>query len=115
MVSLCRLGADEVPAAGIADGDHIEVWLIDSASSAANPHLGYLLDQAADAVAVLRGEGRTVLLHCVQAQSRTPAVAALYGARHCGIPIERAIDDVCAALPDAQPNAAFMNALRTKC
>ncbi|CAB5011545.1 MAG: ADP-ribosylglycohydrolase family protein [Actinobacteria bacterium] len=115
VVSLCRLGADEVPAAGVADGDHIEVWLIDSASSGANPHLGYLLDQAADAIAVLRGEGRTVLLHCVQAQSRTPAVAALYGARHRGVPIEQAIGDVCAALPDAQPNAAFMNALRVRC
>ena len=115
VVSLCRLGADEVPAAGVADCDHIEVWLIDSASSSANPHLGYLLEQAADAIAVLRGEGRTVLLHCVQAQSRTPAVAALYGARHRGVPIEQAIGDVCAALPDAQPNAAFMNALRVRC
>lgn len=112
VVSLCRLGADEAPAAGVADGDHIEVWLIDSSSSAANPNLGYLLNQAADVIAALRGEGRTVLLHCVQAQSRTPAVAALYAARHCGIPIETAIADVCAALPDAQPNAAFMQGLR---
>ena len=91
------------------------MWLIDSASSAANPHLDYLLEQAADAIAVLRSEGFTVLLHCVQAQSRTPAVAALYGARHRGVPIEQAIGDVCAALPDAQPNAAFMNALRVRC
>ena len=112
VVSLCRIGADEVPAAGVANGDHLEVWLIDSASNGANPHLGYLLGQAADAIAMLRGQGRTVLLHCVQAQSRTPAVAALYGARHRGVPIERAIDDVCAALPGARPNAAFMDALR---
>lgn len=115
VVSLCRLGADEVPAAGVADGNHVEVWIIDSASRAANPHLGYLLDQSADAIAVLRGEGRTVLLHCVQAHSRTPAVAALYAARHRGIPMKQAIDDVCAALPGAMPNAAFMDALRVAC
>ena len=29
----------------------------------------------------LRAEGRTVLVHCVAAYSRTPTVAALYGAR----------------------------------
>ena len=39
----------------------------------------------------------------------------VYGARHRGVPIEQAIGDVCAALPDAQPNAAFMDALRVKC
>ena len=31
VVSLCRLGAAEVPAAGVAPADHVEVWLVDSA------------------------------------------------------------------------------------
>ena len=65
VVSLCRLGADEVPAPGVDPGDHVEVWLIDSADPDGNPHLDHVLTQAADTVAALRAEGRTVLLHCV--------------------------------------------------
>ena len=30
VVSLCRLGADQVPAPGVAAGAHVEVWLIDT-------------------------------------------------------------------------------------
>ena len=111
VVSLCRLGADEVPATGLSDGDHVEVWLIDSDDTTVNPNLDFVLNQAADAVAVFRAEGRTVLLHCVQAQSRTPAVAALYSARHRGVGIGQALDDVHSALPEAHPNAAFREAL----
>ena len=102
VVSLCRLGADEVPAPGVAAPEHVEVWLVDSADRDANPHLDHVLTQAADTVAALRAEGRTVLLHCVAAQSRTPTVAALYAARHRGIPPTEALGDVVADLPDAQ-------------
>ena len=70
-----------------------------------------MLIQAADTVAGLRAEGRTVLLHCVAAQSRTPTVAALYAARHLGIPPETALAQVTAVLPDAHPNPAFRAAL----
>ncbi|MGI3782940.1 MAG: ADP-ribosylglycohydrolase family protein, partial [Janthinobacterium lividum] len=84
VVSLCRLGPDQVPAAGVRPEDHVEVWLVDSADSAQNPHLGFAFRDAADAVAALRAEGRTVLVHCLQAQSRTPTVAALYGAQITG-------------------------------
>ena len=89
----------------------MEVWLIDSPDPDRNPHLDHVLTQAADTVAALRAEGRTVLLHCVQAQSRTPAVAALYAARHLGVPPETALAQVTAALPDAHPNPAFRAAL----
>ena len=52
----------------------------------------------------LRIEGRTVLLHCVAAASRTPTVAALYGARLRGIGIVvQALADVCGVLPNADP------------
>ena len=111
VVSLCRLGADEVPAPGVDPGDHVEVWLIDSPDPDRNPHLDHVLTQAADTVAALRAEGRTVLLHCVQAQSRTPTVAALYATRHRGIPPTTALAEVTAALPDAHPNRAFRAAL----
>lgn len=112
VVSLCRLGAREVPAPGIAASDHVEVWLIDSADSGVNPHLDHVLTQAAETLASLRSEGRTVLLHCVGAQSRTPTVATLYSARHLGVPLETALGQVTAALPDADPNPAFRAALR---
>jgi hypothetical protein len=112
VVSLCRLGAEEVPAAGVAAGDHVEVWLIDSPDPEANPNLDFVLDQAAGTVAALRAEGCEVLLHCVQAQSRTPAVAALHAVRSAGLPLREALADVADALPEADPNPAFRDALR---
>ncbi len=111
VVSLCRLGAGQVPAAGVAPEDHVEVWLVDSGDEGANPHLQFVLADAASALADLRSEGKTVLLHCVQGQSRTPTVAALYSVG-LGVPVEQALADVCAALPDAKPNGAFVAALR---
>lgn len=59
---------------------------------------------AAALVAALRGEGKTVLLRCVQALSRTPCVAALYGARLTGRTPTEALVDVLHALPQADPN-----------
>ncbi|WP_167043489.1 ADP-ribosylglycohydrolase family protein [Salinibacterium sp. ZJ454] len=109
VVSLCRVGTAQVPA---RIAHHIEVWLIDKAEPHHNPNLDFVLTDAADAVAALRAEGRTVLLHCVQAQSRTPTVAALYAARHRGVPMEQALAEVSAALPAAWPNPAFREYLR---
>ena len=111
-MSLCRLGAAQAPAAGVAAGDHVEVWLIDEPDPAQNPNLDFVLTDAAAAVAALRAEGRTVLLHCVQAQSRTPAVAALYGARLTGRTPTEALGDIVHVLPKAIPNSAFRAALK---
>jgi len=111
VVSLCRLGKTEVPAPGVAASDHIEVWLLDETDPAKNPNLDFVLSDAAAAVAELRAEGRTVLLHCVQAQSRTPAVAALYGARITDRTPTEALADIEAVLPHAHPNAALLAAL----
>ena len=111
VVSLCRLGGDQVPARGVTAGDHVEVWLIDRDDPDANPHLDFVLHQAATAVAELRGEGRTVVLHCVQAQSRTPAVAALHSMLTHGVPADQALGDVTHSLPGACPNRAFRAAL----
>jgi protein-tyrosine phosphatase len=59
----------------------------------------------------LRNEGHTVLLHCVACQSRTPTVAALYGARCKGITIDKALSDIVEVLPYAWPNDEFRQAL----
>ena len=94
----------------VAPGDQWVSRLIDSADPAANPHLDELLLDAVDAVATLRAEGRTVFLHCVMAQSRTPVVAALYAARVRGADAAAAWEGVLRALPAAAPNARFREA-----
>jgi protein-tyrosine phosphatase len=111
VVSLCRLGAAEVPATGVNASDHVEVWLVDSNDPVDNPHLAYVIDQAARAVAELRAQGRSVLLHCVQAQSRTPSIAARYSVLTRGLHPQAALDEVGAVLPDAHPQHALRNAV----
>jgi ADP-ribosyl-[dinitrogen reductase] hydrolase len=111
VVSLCRLGDVQVPAQGVDVGDHVEVWLIDESEPDKNPNLDFVLTDAVAAIEVLRAEGRTVLLHCVQAQSRTPAVAALYGARLTGQTPIQALADIIFVLPKANPNGGFRSAL----
>ncbi|HRV67069.1 MAG TPA: hypothetical protein P5074_11980 [Candidatus Nanopelagicales bacterium] len=58
----------------------------------------------------MRAEGHEVLVRCVAAESRTPAVGIAY-ALALGVPFEASRDAVCAALPAAPPNAAFLRTL----
>ena len=58
--------------------------------AADNPNLDFVLLDTVQLVEQLRGEGRSVLVHCVQAERRTPAVAALYGARNQGVAVTQA-------------------------
>jgi ADP-ribosylglycohydrolase len=106
VVSLCRVGARP---ARIAPANHVEVRLIDRDGE--NPNLEFVLADAADAVAALRAEGKTVLLHSVHGISRTPAVAALYAARHLGVPAQTALAAIRRGLPHAQPIESFRAAL----
>ncbi|WP_448407230.1 ADP-ribosylglycohydrolase family protein [Mycolicibacterium sp. XJ647] len=106
VVSLCRVADGDIPA-GAA---HLDVRLIDRVGENAN--LDFVLLDTVRAIEQMRAEGRTVLVHCLAAQSRTPAVAALYGARRDSIGIDQAIDEVCAVLPEADPNPEFRAALR---
>ncbi|MCC3282070.1 hypothetical protein LJ758_06655 [Arthrobacter sp. zg-Y324] len=78
VVSLCRLGTKDVT--GIVPENQATFWLVDAAAPESNA-AAYVLNEAAAAVELFRAEGRTVLIHCVRTESRTPAVAALYGAR----------------------------------
>jgi len=111
VVSLCRLGIDDLPAAAVQAEDHVEIWLVDDPRPDRNPHLDYVLTEASDAIRELRSEGKTVLLHCVQAQSRTPTVAALYGAQLTGRSPRGCLADIQRVLPTAQPNAGMLAAL----
>ena len=97
VVSLCRMGRDDVPLAGVAPEDHVEFWLVDEVGANLDP--GAVLRDAAATVAALRAEGKTVLLHCLAMHSRTPLVAAVYGARITGDSVRASLDRVEAALP----------------
>ena len=110
VVSLCRLGTAQVPAAGIAPANHLEVWLIDDAAPH-NHNLEYVLDDAARAIAQLRDRGETVLLHCVHAASRTPVVAAAYSMVRGGVDPAEALAEVVRVLPAPNVNPALETGL----
>lgn len=107
VVSLCLLGRTQVPDSVV----HVGYRLIDHADPAVNPNLDFMLTDAARTIATLRDEGHQVLVHCVAAQSRTPAVGAAYGVLR-GVAASQALADVCAVLPAARPNTGFREALK---
>jgi protein-tyrosine phosphatase len=108
VVSLCRLGVAQVPEE-LRRG-HLDFRILDTVAED-NPNLAFALDDAARTVARLREEGRTVLLHCVAAQSRTPSVAIRYSMLK-GRSFEEALADVQRALPGCAPRPHFLQALR---
>jgi ADP-ribosyl-[dinitrogen reductase] hydrolase len=108
VVSMCRLRDADIR----TDIPHIEVRLIDRPEDDENPHLDYVLLEAVRAIERLRAQGRTVLVHCVGAYSRTPTMGSLYGLRLRGVDADQALSDVIAVLPDANPNRSFRAALK---
>jgi len=108
VVSLCRLGASQVPAT-TDPSDHVEFWLVDA--DGANADAAAVVRDAAETVAALRREGKSVLVHCVHAETRTPLVAAAYGALLTGTPAPAALDRVLAVLPSARPRPSLLAAL----
>ncbi|MCV7007439.1 ADP-ribosylglycohydrolase family protein [Mycobacterium gordonae] len=107
VVSLCRVKDEDLPP-GV---EQIDIRLIDIVGPDANSNLDFVLTDTVRVIEQLRGEGRKVLLHCVACQSRTPTVAALYGARKLGISGALALQQVTAVLPDAWPNSDFRAAI----
>jgi ADP-ribosyl-[dinitrogen reductase] hydrolase len=111
VVSLCRLGTGQAPLPGARAEDHVEVWLVDAED--ANLDLRAVVEDAAQAVRQLRAEGKTVLLHCVHAQTRTPVVAAVYGALTRGGSEREALARVQQVLPSARsPRPSIAAVLR---
>jgi ADP-ribosyl-[dinitrogen reductase] hydrolase len=105
VVSLCRVADHDIPS-GIT---HLDVRLIDTPGHNAN--LDFVLLDTVQAISDLRSQGRIVYLHCVQAASRTPTIAALYGARIAGMNTDEALWEVGAVLPNTEPNPEFRDAL----
>lgn len=116
VVSLCRVGtaqtSDAMAAAGQRgrDRETVEFWLIDQ--DGANPNLDFVLRDAADTIAALRAEGKSVAVHCVDAISRTPAVGALYSILYRGVAVEQALIEVALVLPHGSPRPEFADAVR---
>lgn len=107
VVSLCRVRDVDVPR-GV---EHIDVRLIESEDPADNPNLDLVLTDTVRLIELLRGEGRTVLLHLVAARSRTAIVATLYGADKKGVKAETARRKIKRALGDSYPNSEFRRAV----
>ncbi|MFW0793370.1 ADP-ribosylglycohydrolase family protein [Gordonia sp. CPCC 205515] len=99
VVSMCRVGRRQRCFDGATEV--IESRLLDSDDPADNPNLRFVLADTADAVRGLRAEGKTVLLHCVAGQQRTPSVAVEYAAL-LGQPVDAARAAIAAALPSAR-------------
>ena len=104
VVSMCRVGTKHHPTAEV-----IEFWVVDF--NGENLDLDFTLTDAANTVAELRAEGKTVLLHCYAAHSRTPSTAALYSALHLGVPAEKALKEVTAVLPAGNPQPFLREAV----
>jgi hypothetical protein len=97
VVSLCRIGTDDVP-----DGVEVaEFRLIDDRSPAANPNAAFVLADAADTVELLVSEGRTVFLHCHGGRSRSASVAAVLIGRRHDLSSTAAYQRVGSVLPEA--------------
>jgi ADP-ribosyl-[dinitrogen reductase] hydrolase len=87
IVSLCRMGRHDVP----ESVDHQVVGLLDT-DITDNPNLAFVLADTADFVAGCAARGKRVFVHCVQAQNRTPAIAAAYLIRGHGMDPDIALD-----------------------
>lgn len=106
VISLCLTGRNQVP----ASVEHLNFRLMDEPDPAHNPNLDYVLYDIAQAITTLRNEGKVVLVHCVAAHSRTPTAGIAY-AVSLGVPLDRAMREVCSVLPAAHPNRGFREAL----
>lgn len=107
VVSLCRMGRFDVP----GELEHQVIGLLDT-NTHDNPNVGFVLADTAAYLVDQVGSGRSVFLHCVQAQNRTPAVAAAYLMRTLGVGTDEALDRV-ALLTGTRPQPFLIEALRS--
>jgi len=58
-----------------------------------------------------RDEDKTIFVHCVRAENRTPTVAAAYVAERLGVSGKEGLVRVVPLLPHAHPSRTFSDAL----
>jgi len=105
IVSLCRVGRKDTP----GDGIRVAPWMIDAEGQ--NPNLDFMLSDLARQLCTWRDEGKSVLIHCVRAEARTPAVAAAYLAESNSLSGDQGWRLAEVKLPSARENHDFMHAL----
>jgi protein-tyrosine phosphatase len=98
VISLCRMGTNDVP----PDIEHHVLGLLDTTAEE-NPNTVLLLTDLTDGLHTLTAEGRHVYVHCVQAQNRTPAVAAAWLHRYRHKSAADALDIAADALNRPKP------------
>src|SRR5450756_206326 len=99
VVTLCCRGSRRAP--WVTSENQVDVWLLDDEDPEKNPNLAFVFDDTARVIKQLRDEGKTVFLHCVAAEQRTPSVAVAY-ARLLGASREEARAAIKAALPSTR-------------
>ncbi|MGI8753608.1 MAG: ADP-ribosylglycohydrolase family protein [Acidimicrobiales bacterium] len=107
VVSLCRIGTSDLP----PGTEGCQLMLIDQPGDEHNPNLDFMLHDIAGQIVAWRPAGKTVFVHCVMSESRTPTVAAAYLAERLGIGGTEALERIRATLPLAHPNAGFVDSL----
>ena len=107
VVSLCRMGTADVSA-----GQHHVIHMIDAPGQAQNPNLDFVLKDLAESIVRWRSEGKSIFVHCVGAQSRTPTLAAAYLSERFGLPGTESLKEVRGLLPHIKPNDEFTGAVR---
>lgn len=111
VVSLCPVGEHDEETILARTPHWLEVRLADDDDPAENQNLDFVLHDTVTAIEELRAAGHVVLVHCVAAYSRTPAIGALYAMRRTGASPGDAIAAMERALPEADPADAFRAAL----
>ena len=106
VVSLCRMGQVDVP----PPVEHHVIGLLDT-DAEDNPNLGFVLADTADFLARCAAERRRVFVHCVQAENRTPTVAAAYLVRSRGYHPQDALEHVSRLVRHTRPKPFLVDAV----
>jgi protein-tyrosine phosphatase len=92
-------------------GHSCQRTLVDQPGAEHNPNVDFELCDLADQMITWRDAGKTVFVHCVAAESRTPTVAAAYLAEWLGISVSAAMQRVREVPPTASPDRGFVDVL----
>ena len=98
VISLCRMGTDDVP----GSVEHHVLNLLDTTPEE-NPNLVLLIADAVDTIAEMVSDRRRVFVHCVAAENRTPTLAAAWLCRHGGLTAGQALTVVARELNEPKP------------
>ena len=111
LVSLLDPGAMIAPSERILPGEHFRIECYDTLATSNKS--GFPNEEVVQILLALgnRWSGRDrVLIHCVAAQSRSPAAAAILMAQKFPDHVERIARDISRKLPQARPNLRLVEA-----